>query len=236
MIETAQLCALTEKGSGLHGVQRELISDPRQGVAREVELLYVEAVDDVSRREIDVHVGVDRHHHFWCLRGLADDDGRGARVGELPTPLERVHVDRYVRRGRGDDLVFHDDGRGEESEDDDDRQRRVQHFERHVVLGLPRNVVALAAVTNDRVEDQQYDETTDDRGANGEDLPQVEGGTRRLRRALLGAEGRHGTAGESQCGQGECDHFSQSTPAPGASRHTLRGQGADFHVMTLLTL
>src|ERR1035437_1723394 len=182
MIETAQLRALTEKGSGLYGVQRELISDPRQRVPREVELLHVEAVDDVGRREIDVHVGVDRHHHFWSLRSLADDDGRGAGVGELPAPLEGVDVDRDVGLWIGHDLILYDNGRGEESEDDDDRHHRVQHFEGQVVLGLPRNVVALATVANDGVEDQQDDESTDDRGAEGEALTQVVRGTRRLRR------------------------------------------------------
>src|SRR5665213_3092438 len=96
MVETAELRALTGESAGLDRLERELIEHARQGVAREVEGLDVEAVDDVSRGQVDVNVGVDRDHHRRVLGRLTDHDGLGTGVGELPTPLERVHVDGDV--------------------------------------------------------------------------------------------------------------------------------------------
>ena len=175
--------------------------------------------------EVDVHVGVDRDDHRRVLGRLADDDGLGAGVGELPAPLERVHVDGDGGLGVGDFLVLDDQRGREETEDDQDRHDGVEDLGRQVVLRLAWDVVALAAKADDGVDEEHRDEAADDDRADREPLPEVIDRTGLRRRALVGAEGGHGAPGEGQCREWECNEASHATPPSSTRSYTLWGQG-----------
>ena len=125
--------------------------------------------------------------------------------------------------GFGDLLVLDDQRGGEEAEDDEDGNDRVGELQGQVVLALLGNVVALAAIADDRPDDQEGGEKPDDHGADGEALPEVEHRVGTRRRAGLGAKGGDSVlcgdvivaASKYQGGDGE---HSETPHAPPATR------------------
>ncbi len=225
VVEPAELGALPEVRAGALGADRELVEHAGQRVAREVERVDVEAVDHVRGAKVDVDVGVDRELHHRILGGLAVDEGVGAGVGELPSPLEGQHVDGDVGPGIRRLLVLDHERAGEQGEDDDDGNDGVDRLERDVVLGLLGDVVALAAVAEHGPDDQQERDAADDHRADGEPLPEVEHGSRARRGAGARAEGGHGASRKGECGYGECNGTTYSPPSACTNRRILWGQG-----------
>ena len=171
VVETAQLRALAKERAGLRGVQGELILYTRQGEAGKIKVTDVEAVHHVRRGQNDSDVGVNGHHHDWRIRRIANGDGILFVVGESPAPLEGVDVDGDISLGHGQDFVFGDDGGHKESNHNQNRNHRVDDFKRHVILGLLRDGVTLAAIGHNGVQDQSEHEGTDDRRHDREALP-----------------------------------------------------------------
>src|ERR1700722_11845028 len=100
VIEATELRALASEVAAVQRVEVEARRVARAGVAAEVELGNIEAMEDVEGLEVDLHLGPGRDHHGRVLGGLADHiDPTG--VGELPAPLERIYVDDGAGTGRG---------------------------------------------------------------------------------------------------------------------------------------
>ncbi len=139
--------------------------------------------------------------------------------------------------GIGHFLVLHDQGRGEEPEHDQDRDDGVGELEGEVVLGLAGNLVAPAPIAKDGPDDQERDQQADNDGADGESLPEVEDRARRRGDAGVCPEGRNAVLGgnvsvaasEDERGDRHDGETAHATPAAGATRVSLRGQGRWFH-------
>ena len=140
VVETAELRALGPVDTDvLHG-EIEGVQDPGLGVAAEVELGHVEAVDRILGAQVDADgltggdhqagavavVGGGTAHSVQTDRvgiaqGLALDAHVFVGVVELPAPLEGIHVDDLSRMGgHVVHVVLCPDGESEQDEHDDD--------------------------------------------------------------------------------------------------------------------
>ena len=203
VVEPAQLGALAPVDAVVEHVEVEAGPVAGAGVAAEVELGDVEAVQHVVGAEVDARRLSGRHDHGGGVGGLADDlDPVG--VLELPTPLEGVHVDHRgrVRLHRRDRVLHHHRG-PEQPEHNEDGNDGVGDLGERVVLRLHRHLVGAAAIAEDGPQDEQEGEAADDEPGDEEALPEVEGGAALGGRALVGAEARELAAGEEHGAQGD---------------------------------
>ena len=94
-----------------------------------------------------------------------------------------------------------------------------------MVLDLLGDRVTAAPVAQHDPAHQHDHERADDRGADGEALPEVKDRPRRGGVALGRAEGWHRAAREGECGEREYSGPTYSSPPARAGRCTLGGQG-----------
>src|SRR3954447_7879314 len=179
VVLAAELGALALVGPDLLGHDLELVPHPRDDVQLVEEGGDPERVDDVPRRQLELHAPPDRQVERRQLRldaGLARqlaldpdlvDVERLAvllEVVEVPRPLLADHVDGHVGLGRdvGDRRLV---ARGEEEEhrDHDEWDHSVHDRERQVVPDL-RGQAGLAPappIGEDAPDDEAPDEETD---------------------------------------------------------------------------
>ena len=174
VVQPAQLGALGPVDARMLDGEVEDVGDPGLGVAAEVELGHVEAVDDVLGVERDPGGLAGRHDqaraqavHGRGALAAVEPDGVGvlggdpgdvdaARVLVAPAPLEGGDVDlQRGRGGHGVDLVLGEDGEPEQDEHHDDGDDDVGDLEGDVVLELAGDLVGLLAVPDDRPDDQR---------------------------------------------------------------------------------
>ncbi len=161
--DAAELGALPGVGPRLGDHELDLV---RRGVLAHVdrvsldqELGHEKGVVHVGRLQHEPHRLTDRQRKVGRLTALPADDGPVGIV-ELPGPLLRHDRDRHARlvrprlhRAEGDDA--HD----EQHEDDDRWDGRPQDLDLRVAVVLlgERVVARLAAVADDRVDDEALD-------------------------------------------------------------------------------
>ena len=166
-------------------VEVELVRDPRHDVALEQELRDVERVDDVRAVQVEVDrlAGRERQAAVRALRGVDREQRPACRPGRRPARYSNDHwnwardgPDLEVRLGRRRLDRVQGLPRDHEQEDHDDRRdERPDDLGEVVAVGLRRELVVagLAAVADDRPDDQALDDEEDhDRDAE-DDVVQV---------------------------------------------------------------
>ena len=232
VVKPAELRALPWENPGLCWGEGEGVDYPRLGIATEVKRIDVEAVDHVTGGQDNLGGDTLREHQGGILGGLPYDCCIGVTwIAELPTPLEGVYMDCWLRYGHCGHFVLCSDSDPNEASNDDGRDDGVENLHGNVILRLLRNACIPRAVSQRSPDDERKRETTHDEANDHELLPEFVGGLS-LRGGTFGSpETRHGATSEQDGRRGDKRYEASAVTADTTPRRcrSSRGVWGSFH-------
>ena len=172
MAGTAELEALALVRPRLIGLDPEIGLPPRYGVLLPADVRHPERVDDVLRREVDVHLHVHRDMQLGGtlqVRPVLQFETVFLWIVEDPRPLLALHVDGHARAARVVHHVELLEREHREADDHDGWHDRPQELEEVVSVELLRDVAGSIAELDAGVDQAAIDDREHDDGADEHD-------------------------------------------------------------------